>query len=70
MASDRFSGGSKPRVARGSFFAAKDTYRKHPAISNNLRSATPRLSIMLAMFGVYLFVEGVSTRTRRVAIPT
>jgi hypothetical protein len=62
MASDRFSGGSKPRVATGSFFAARDAYRKHPVISNNLRRATPGLGIALAAFGVYLFVEGMTSK--------
>jgi len=62
MASDRFSGGSKPRVATGSFFASRDAYRKHPLISNNLRRATPGLGIALAAFGVYLFVEGMTSK--------
>jgi hypothetical protein len=62
LASDRFSGGSKPRVAKGSFFAARDAYRKHPLISNNLRRATPGLGIALAALGVYLFVEGMTSK--------
>ncbi|CAK9867189.1 unnamed protein product [Sphagnum jensenii] len=61
-ASDRFSGGSKPRVATGSFFAARDAYRKHPVISNNLKRATPELGIALAAFSVYLFVEGMTSK--------
>ncbi|KAH9536210.1 hypothetical protein CY35_17G096600 [Sphagnum magellanicum] len=59
---DKFSGGSKPHVATGSFFAAKDAYRKHPVINNNLRHPTPGLGIALAAFGVYLFVEGMTSK--------
>jgi hypothetical protein len=60
--SDRFSGGSKPRVATRFLFTARDAYRKHPVISNNLRRATPELGIVLAAFGVYLFVEGMTSK--------
>jgi hypothetical protein len=46
----------------GSFFAARDAYRKHPVISNNLRRPTPGLGITLAAFDVYLFVEGMTSK--------
>ncbi|KAH9574792.1 hypothetical protein CY35_01G077800 [Sphagnum magellanicum] len=59
---DRFSGGSKPRVTTGSFFVARDVYRKHPVISNNLRRPTLGLGIALVAFGVYLFVEGMTSK--------
>jgi len=62
FASDRFSGGSKLRVATGFLFVARDAYRKHPVISNNLRRAIPELSIALAAFGVYVFVEGMTSK--------
>jgi hypothetical protein len=59
---DKFSGGSKPRVATGSFFTAKDAYCKHPVISNNLRRPTLGLGIALATFDIYLFVEGMTSK--------
>ncbi len=59
---DRFSGGSKLRVATRLLFTARDAYRKHPVISNNLRRAIPELSIALAAFGVHLFVEGMTSK--------
>ncbi|CAK9217387.1 unnamed protein product [Sphagnum troendelagicum] len=62
FASDRFSGGSKPRVATGFLFAARDAYRKHPVINNKLRRATPELGIALAAFDVYLFVKGMTSK--------
>jgi hypothetical protein len=62
FASDRFSGGSKLCVATGFLFTARDAYRKHPVISNNLRCATPEQGIALATFGVYLFVEGMTSK--------
>jgi hypothetical protein len=62
FASDRFSGGSKLRVATGFLFAARDAYRKHPVISNNLRRATPEQGIALAAFGFHLFVEGMTSK--------
>jgi hypothetical protein len=36
FASDRFSGSSKPRVAIGFLFTARDADRRHPVINNNL----------------------------------
>jgi hypothetical protein len=39
-----------------------DVYRKHPVISNNLRCATPELGIVLAAFGIYFFVEGMTSK--------
>ncbi|KAH9532186.1 hypothetical protein CY35_19G077000 [Sphagnum magellanicum] len=45
-----------------SFFVARDAYRKHPVISNNLRRPTLGLGIALAVFDVYLFVEGMTSK--------
>jgi hypothetical protein len=49
-------------LPRDLFFAARDAYRKHPVINNNLKRPTPRLGIALAAFGVYLFVEGMTSK--------
>jgi hypothetical protein len=49
-------------LPRDLFFAARGAYRKHPVISNNLRRPIPGLGIALAAFGVYLFVEGMTSK--------
>nr|ABK21539.1 unknown [Picea sitchensis]ABR16868.1 unknown [Picea sitchensis] len=46
----------------GEFFRRRDEWRKHPMLTNNIRNATPGLGIALAVFGVYLFVDGMYSR--------
>ena len=44
------------------FFKKNDAFRKHPMLTNQLRIAFPGLGIAVAAFGVYLFVEGMSSK--------
>ncbi|KAK2664711.1 hypothetical protein Ddye_003285 [Dipteronia dyeriana] len=43
----------------GEFFRRRDTWRKHPMLTSNLRNATPGLGIALVAFGIYCVGEQV-----------
>lgn len=64
MAQDGFklSKGGSSNVTTGAFFAARDEYRKHPILNNHMKRSMPGFGIALAAFGVYLFVDGMSSR--------
>ena len=53
---------SNSHVSTGSFFKSRDEYRKHPILNGHLKRATPGLGIALGLFGVYLIVDGISSR--------
>ncbi|KAG0560235.1 hypothetical protein KC19_10G164800, partial [Ceratodon purpureus] len=64
MANEGFklSKGNPSHVKTGSFFKSRDDYRKHPILNGHLKRATPGLGIALGLFGVYLVVDGISSK--------
>lgn len=64
MANEGFklSKGSTNPVSTGAFFKSRDDYRKHPILNGHLKRATPGLGIALGLFGVYLIVDGISSK--------
>jgi hypothetical protein len=64
MANEGFklSKGSSSHVSTGAFFKSRDDYRKHPILNGHLKRATPGLGIALGLFGVYLIVDGISSK--------
>lgn len=64
MANEGFklSKGSSSPVSTGAFFKSRDEYRKHPILNGHLKRATPGLGIALGLFGVFLVVDGISSR--------
>lgn len=64
MANEGFklSKGNSSPVSTGAFFKSRDDYRKHPILNGHLKRATPGLGIALGLFGVYLIVDGISSK--------
>ncbi|KAJ7535423.1 hypothetical protein O6H91_12G032600 [Diphasiastrum complanatum] len=50
------------RAQTGEFFAKLDAHRRHPMLNNNLKNALPGFGIAVVAFGIYLLVDGMTSK--------